>query len=185
MYHKIVNSPKFTMVTLANASTKPNAMMIKLEDTFITVMAMLSSWRLHMRQKSSKFALMAKSQVLSFNNPNEMAIYPTLMTKKPASMEKAARTESALQIGRLPHSYLLARNYDFSKNYPISTKNKLWCRHFFFWGKGEGWFNIWSCGVDLGEKNSRECFSVLPRIWTDNSLRNSSGMKTEFLNTIV
>lgn len=69
-----------------------------------------------------------------------MATYPTFMINKHANMEKAARTESALQIGRLLHSYLrVVHNYDFPKNYPISTKNKLWYRRFFFWGgKGEG-----------------------------------------------
>jgi hypothetical protein len=50
-YHKVINSPKSTMVALANACPKPNTMMIKLKDAFITVMTVLCSWRLHISHK--------------------------------------------------------------------------------------------------------------------------------------
>ena len=46
MHQKEVNSPKSTMVTLAYACSKPNTMMIKLKNAFVTIMAVLCSWRL-------------------------------------------------------------------------------------------------------------------------------------------
>ena len=50
-YNKVLNSPKSTMITLANACPQPNTMMIKLENAFVTVMTMLSSRRLHICHK--------------------------------------------------------------------------------------------------------------------------------------
>jgi len=46
-YFNIINSPKLTMITLANAISQPNTVVIKLKNTFVTIMTMLCPWRLH------------------------------------------------------------------------------------------------------------------------------------------
>lgn len=50
LFSKGMYLPKSTMIALANAGSKPSTMMIKLKNASVTVMTMLSPWRLHIRE---------------------------------------------------------------------------------------------------------------------------------------
>jgi hypothetical protein len=108
-YHKVINSPKSTMIALANACPKPNTMMIKLKYTFITVMTMLCSWRLHISHKhdnnhqkldqrqtkikaiNTKILASKKNLHILFSNHQNKngMINATILTRKPRQLEKA------------------------------------------------------------------------------------------------
>lgn len=67
-----IHSPKPTMITQSYACPKPNAMMVKLKNTLITIMAMLCSRRLQRCCKTRKVSDNMKINLIFIKIINKM-----------------------------------------------------------------------------------------------------------------